>query len=332
MRAVQLSQQAPIEQAPLKATEREVPEPGPGRVRVKVAACGLCHTDLHTVEGDLPLHTSPIIPGHQVVGTVEALGEGVTSLKKGDRVGMAWLHEACGTCRFCRSGQENLCEHARFTGWDADGGYAEYTTVGADWVYRVPEGIGDVEATPLLCGGIIGYRAFRLSGAREGSRLGLFGFGNSAHITIQIARHLGIEVYVYSRSANHRRHAEELGAAWVGEAGQKAPHPLDSAIMFAPAGPMVLPALEALDKGGVLALAGIHMTPIPELEYERHLYHEKVLRSVANSTRQDGHGLMELAAAAKVVTTTTVFPLEEANEALRQMKESELDGDAVLVP
>jgi propanol-preferring alcohol dehydrogenase len=331
MRAMQLTDPAPIETAPLRPTDLPVPEPGPGQVRVKVAACGLCHTDLHTVEGELPLRRRPIVPGHQVVGRVDRLGEGVESPAIGDRVGMAWLHRTCGTCRFCRSGRENLCEQGQFTGWDTDGGYAEYTLIGADWAYQLPAGLGDVEATPLLCGGIIGFRALRLSGARKGSRLGLYGFGNSAHITIQIARHLGIEVYVYSRSERHRRHAEELGAAWVGEAGERAPHPLDAAILFAPAGGLVPVALEALDKGGVVTLAGIHMTPVPELEYERHLYHEKVLRSVANSTRQDGRDLLELAAQAGVVTTTTTFPLEEVNQALRMMKESALDGDAVLV-
>ncbi len=332
MRALQLTDPAPIETSPLRLTDLPAPEPGPGQVRVKVAACGLCHTDLHTVEGELPLRRRPIVPGHQVVGRVDRLGEGVEALAVGDRVGMAWLHQTCGTCRFCRSGRENLCEQGRFTGWDVDGGYAEYTLIGADWAYELPAGLGDVEVTPLLCGGIIGYRALRLSGAGSGARLGLYGFGNSAHITIQIARHLGIEVYVYSRSNRHRHHAEELGAAWVGEAGERALHPLDAAIMFAPAGGLVPVALEALDKGGVLALAGIHMSPIPELEYERHLYHEKVLRSVANATRQDGRDLLELATQAGVVTTTTTFPLEEANQALRMMKESTLDGDAVLVP
>lgn len=332
MRAMRLHEQCEIERAPLRAEEVEKPEPGPGRIRVKVAACGLCHTDLHTVEGDIPLRRSPIIPGHQIAGVVDALGKGVERFSVGERVGIAWLHETCGKCRFCLSGRENLCERGRFTGWDTDGGYAEHTVVGADWAYALPEGIGDVEATPLLCGGIIGYRALRLSGAVSGSRLGMYGFGNSAHITIQVARHLGCEVYVFTRSEDHKRHAEELGAAWIGEARDTPPHPLDAAIMFAPAGALVPEALRVLDKGGTLALAGIYMTPVPGLDYERHLYHEKVVRSVANSTRHDGEELLRVAAEIPVVTTTTTYPLEEANTALLEMKRSAISGDAVLVP
>ncbi len=331
MRAMRLHDQRPIERSPLRAEEVEQPDPGPGQIRLKVAACGLCHTDLHTVEGDIPLRKQPIIPGHQIAGVVDALGEGVDRFAVGDRVGMAWLHEACGECGFCRTGRENLCHEGRFTGWDVDGGYAEYTLVGADWAYELPEGIGDVEATPLLCGGIIGFRAFRLTGAGPGARLGLYGFGNSAHITIQVARHLGCEVYVFTRSDGHKRHAEELGAIWIGEADDVPPHPLDAAIMFAPAGPLVPEALHAMDKGATLVLAGIYMTPIPELDYERHLYHEKVIRSVANSTRTDGEELLRLAAEIPVVTTTSTYELEGVNEALLDMKKSALNGDAVLV-
>lgn len=326
-----LEEQAPIEEQPLEMREVDRPEPGPGRIRVKVSACGLCHTDLHTVEGDLELHKQPIIPGHQIVGTVDALGEGTGRFQPGDRVGMAWLHEACGECEYCRMGMENLCEDALFTGWDVDGGYAEYTTVGEQWAYPIPAGIGDVEATPLLCGGIIGYRAFRLSGAASGKRLGLYGFGNSAHMTIQVARHAGCEVYVFTRSEEHRRHAEQLGAVWVGEAGDPLPEKMNASIMFAPAGGLVPPAMAALDKGGTLALAGIWMSPIPEMDYEEHLYHEKVLRSVANSTREDGEKLLELAAEIPIETTTTTFPLEEVDEALLGMKESRFNGDPVLV-
>lgn len=331
MRVMRLHEQGPVENAPLQAEELEMPEPGPGQIRVKVGACGLCHTDLHTVEGDLELHRSPVVPGHQVAGTVESVGEGVTRFAVGDRVGVAWLHQACGSCRYCLRGNENLCENALFTGWDVDGGYAEMMLVGADWAYRLPEGLTDVEATPLLCGGIIGYRAFRLTGAGSGSRLGLFGFGNSAHITIQVARHLGCEVYVFTRSPDHGKHAEELGAAWVGEAGDTPPCPLDAAIMFAPAGPLVLPALECLDSGGTLTLAGIYMTPIPEMDYSRHLYREKVVRSVANSTRRDGEELLQLAAEIGITTTTTSYPLEDVNRALLDMKNSAINGDAVLL-
>lgn len=332
MRAMMLYEQNAIESAPLTLADVEAPEPSTGQLRLQVNACGLCHTDLHTVEGDIPLRKQPVIPGHQIAGVVDAIGPEVTRFAVGDRVGIAWLHETCGACRFCRSDSENLCELGRFTGWDVDGGYSEFVVVGADWAYALPEGIGDVDATPLLCGGIVGYRAFRLSGARGGSRLGMYGFGNSAHITIQVARHLGCEVYVFTRSADHKRHAEELGAVWVGEAGETPPHNLDASIMFAPAGPLVPEALRVLDKGGTLALAGIYMSPIPQLEYETHLYHEKVVRSVANSTRRDGEELLRLAAEIPVSTTTRSFPLEEANRALLEMKQSAFNGDAVLVP
>ena len=331
MRAMRLHEQCPIEESPLQSAEVERLDPGPGQIRLKVSACGLCHTDLHTVEGDIPLRKQPITPGHQIAGVVDALGEDVDRFALGDRAGMAWLHEACGRCGFCRSGRENLCREGRFTGWDVDGGYAEYALVGADWAYALPTGIGDVEATPLLCGGIIGYRAFRLTGVSSGARLGLYGFGNSAHITIQVARHLGCEVYVFTRSEDHKRHAETLGAVWTGEAHESAPHPLDAAIMFAPAGHLVPEALRALDKGATLALAGIFMTPVPELDYERHLYHEKVVRSVANSTRTDGEELLRLAAEIPVVTTTSTYELEGANEALLDLKRSAVNGDAVLV-
>jgi propanol-preferring alcohol dehydrogenase len=327
-----LHQQSAIEDAPLTLADVAPPEPNADQLRMRVNACGLCHTDLHTVEGDIPLRKQPVIPGHQIAGVVDAVGPDVTRFAVGDRVGIAWMHETCGTCRFCRSDSENLCEMGRFTGWDVDGGYCEFVVVGADWAYALPEGIGDVEATPLLCGGIVGYRAFRLSGAESGSRLGMYGFGNSAHITIQIARHLGCEVYVFTRSADHKRHADELGAVWVGEAGDMPPHALDASILFAPAGALVPEALRALDRGGTLALAGIYMSPVPQLEYETHLYHEKIMRSVANSTRRDGEELLRLAAAIPVTTTTRVFPLEEANRALLEMKQSAFNGDAVLVP
>lgn len=323
--------QAAVETAPLRLEDVEIPDPGTGRIRVKVKACGLCHTDLHTVEGDFDLRKRPIIPGHQIAGTVDALGEGVTRFKIGDRVGIAWLHEACGECRFCRSERENLCVNGRFTGWDTDGGYAEYTTVGEDWAYPVPEGVGDVEATPLLCGGIVGYRAFRLTGAKAGTRLGMYGFGNSAHVTIQVARHLGCEVYIFTRNPEHKKHAEELGAVWIGEVPEEPPHPLDASIMYAPAGELVPPALRILDRGGTLVLGGIYMTPVPEMDYIPHLWDSKIMRSVANATRRDGEELLTYAAEIPIVTRTTTFPLEEANEALLKMKRSEITGDAVLV-
>ncbi len=332
MRAMVLHEQAPVETAPLRLEEVELPDPGEGEIRITIEACGLCHTDLHTIEGDFELRKRPIIPGHQVVGRVEALGAGVTRFTIGDRAGIAWLYGTCGTCRFCRSGRENLCREGRFTGWDVDGGYAESIVVGEAWTYPIPEGIGSVEATPLLCGGIVGYRALRHTEPGAGKRIGLYGFGNSAHVTIQIARHLGCEVAVFTRDPDHQRHAEELGAVWVGRVPEEPPFPLDAAIMFAPAGQLVPPALRMLDRGGILVLGGIFMTPIPEMEYLPHLWDEKVIRSVANATRKDGRELLEYAAMIPIRTETSPFPLEEANEALRKMKSSAISGDAVLVP
>jgi len=332
MRAMVLHEQKPIEEKPLVLEDVPRPEPGPGRIRVRVEACGLCRTDLHTVEGDLTLHRTPLIPGHQIAGTVDALGPGTDRFAIGDSVGIAWLHETCGKCRFCHSGRENLCRAGRFTGWDVDGGYAEYTTVGADWAYSLPGGLDPVSATPLLCGGIVGYRGLKMARPEPGRRLGLYGFGNSAHVIIQVARHFGCEVAVFTRSAEHKRHAEELGAAWVGSVPERPPWPLEAAIMFAPAGPLVPEALQALDRGGTLVLGGIYMTPVPEMEYLPHLWDEKVLRSVANATRADGEELLSVAAAIPVVTETSTFALEDVNEALLQIKESRLTGDAVLVP
>ncbi len=332
MRAMVLHEQAPIETAPLRLEDIEIPEPGAGEIRIKVDACGLCHTDLHTIEGDFELRKEPIIPGHQIVGPVDALGEGVTRFGIGDRVGIAWLHETCGACRFCRSGRENLCLKGRFTGWDVDGGYAEYTLVSEDWAYPIPDGIDAVDATPLLCGGIVGYRALRYTDPAPGKRIGMFGFGNSAHVSIQVARHLGCEVAVFTRDPDHQRHAEELGAVWVGTVPEAPPFPLDAAIMFAPAGTLVPPALRMLDRGGVLVLGGIFMTPVPEMEYLPHLWDEKVIRSVAHATREDGQELLRYASEIPIITETTQFPLEEANEALLQMKSSKITGDAVLVP
>lgn len=332
MRAMVLHEQAPMETIPLLLEDIEVPEPGAGKIRVRVAACGLCHTDLHTIEGDFELRKKPIIPGHQIVGSVETFGEGVTRFGIGDRVGIAWLHGTCGACRFCRSGRENLCLEGRFTGWDVDGGYAEFTLVSEDWAYPIPDGIGEVEATPLLCGGIVGYRALRHTAPEPGKRIGMFGFGNSAHVTIQVARHLGCEVSVFTRDPDHKRHAEELGAVWVGTVPEEPPFPLDAAIMFAPAGLLVPPALRMLDRGGILVLGGIYMTPVPEMEYLPHFWDEKIIRSVANATREDGQELLRYASEIPIVTETTRFPLEEANEALLKMQSSEITGDAVLVP
>jgi propanol-preferring alcohol dehydrogenase len=305
------------------------PTPGSGEVRVKVNVCGLCHTDLHTVEGDLPLHKRPVIPGHQVVGVVDALGSGVTAYKEGDRVGIAWLHSTDGTCEYCRRGLENLCVNGRFTGYDVDGGYAEYSVVPAEFCYPIPDAFSDEHAAPLLCAGIIGYRSYRLTGIRPGENLGLYGFGASAHLVIQLALYHKCNVSVFTRSEAHRAHAGELGAVFTGRAEDTPPEPLHAAIIFAPAGSLVREALRVLRKAGTLALAGITMSQIPALDYEL-LYHEKVLRSVANATRQDGLEFLQLAGEVPLKTEIQVFDLAEANQALQKLKKSEIRGAGVL--
>ena len=293
MRAMVLHEPKDITQKPLQLEDIPVPEPAPGQIRIKVLACGVCHTDLHTVEGDLPLPKLPLVPGHEVVGVVDKLGEGVTRFGLGDKAGAVWLYRTCGQCKFCRSGRENLCENAMFTGYHVDGGYAEYMVVDEDFAYHLPTNLPDSEIAPLMCGGVIGYRAFVLSEAKPGQVLGLYGFGNSAHITIQVARHLDIRVFVFTRSPGHQQHALELGAEWVGRAEDTPPEGIDSAIIFAPAGPIVPQALRVLNPGGTIAMAGIYMTPIPEMPYDL-LYFERTLRSVANSTRQDAIELLKL--------------------------------------
>jgi propanol-preferring alcohol dehydrogenase len=325
-----LERPAPVEDAPLHLAERPLPKPGPGEVLLKVRACGVCHTDLHTVEGELELPRLPLVPGHQVVGMAEQVGPDVGRFRVGERVGVAWLHEACGRCKFCRTGRENLCPEARFTGLSVDGGYAEYLKAKADFAYRIPQGYDDQEAAPLLCAGIVGYRALRLSRIERGARLGLFGFGASAHIAIQVARHWDCRVYVFTRAAAHRRLAEELGAAWVGGAEDDPGVALQSAVIFAPAGRLVPRALERLDRGGTLALAGITMTPLPQMDYRRHLYHERAVVSVANATRQDGEELMKLAGEIRLRTHVEAFPLAEANRVLQLLKQSRIQASAVL--
>lgn len=329
MRAMVLRGPKPAEQSPLRLEDISSPEPGPGEIRIRVKCCGLCHTDLHTVEGDLPFARLPIVPGHQIVGAVDRVGSGATAYHEGDRVGVPWLYSTDGTCPYCRRGQENLCENARFTGLHANGGYAEQMVVSEAFAYPIPPGFSDEHAAPLLCAGIIGYRSFRLSGAKSGDRLGLYGFGASAHIVIQFARHLGCELYVFTRAPAHQELARKLGAAWVGAAGEKATAPLDAAIIFAPAGSLVPAALGATRKGGTVALAGITMSAIPQMDYDL-LYHERILRSVANSTRQDAREFLELAAAVPVRTEIETFPLERANEALQALKHSRIEGAGVL--
>ncbi|NOY80615.1 MAG: zinc-dependent alcohol dehydrogenase family protein [Kiritimatiellaeota bacterium] len=329
MKAAVLDSPGPIETGPLQVREIPAPSPGPGQVRLRVRVCGVCHTDLHTVEGDLELPRLPLIPGHQIVGTVDAVGPGVEAVGPGERVGVTWLYSSCGECGYCRRGLENLCDRVRFTGLHADGGYAEYAVVPAAFVHRLPAGFPDLEAAPLLCAGVIGYRSLRLSGVRPGERLGLYGFGASAHVCIQIARYWGCEVYVFTRSEEHRRHARELGAVWTGEARDTPPAELDAAVTFAPVGWIVPEALRVLRKGGTLAVNAVHLTPIPELPYSR-IYFEKTLRSVANCTRRDARELLDLAVRMGLRTDVESYPLAEANQVLERLKRSEVRGAAVL--
>lgn len=324
-----LREPKPAEEMPLADTDLPLPKPGPGQVRLKVRACGVCHTDLHLVEGEINLPKLPVVPGHQIVGQVDSVGESVTDMVLGERLGVPWLYSTCGVCDYCQRGLENLCDRARFTGQHVDGGFAEYMVVPASFAYRIPAGFADDQAAPLLCAGIIGYRSLRLSDIRPGGRLGLYGFGASAHVTLQIARYMGCEVYVFTRSKDHQRHALELGAAWVGQAQDTPPLELDSAITFAPAGWLVPEALRVLRKGGTLALNAIHMSPIPELPYDL-LYGERTVRSVANSTRKDAAELLRLAAEIPIHTDVELYSLSEANVVLQRLKHSEIRGAAVL--
>jgi len=309
----------------------DVPKPKPsrGQVLVRVHACAVCRTDLHVVEGELPVRKSPIIPGHQVVGVVEECGPEASMFRPGARVGIPWLHRTCGVCEYCRSQRENLCEAPEFTGWTHDGGYAEYAVAPEDFVYALPEGFGDLHVAPLLCAGIIGFRTLRVSGIARGGRLGMYGFGAAAHVAIQVARYWGIEVYAMTRDAHHRQLALDLGAVWAGGADEAPPHPLDAALLFAPAGELVISALKALKRGGTVALGGIHMSPIPQMDYSL-LYHERVVRSVANNTRADGEDFLKIAAAIPIHTELREFRLDEANEALNALKNDAIRGAAVL--
>jgi propanol-preferring alcohol dehydrogenase len=330
MRAMRLSRPAPIGSRPLHALPQPIPAPGPGAVRVRIDVCGVCRTDLHVVEGELAPRHEAVTPGHQIVGRVDAVGAGVTAPALGARVGVAWLHSACGTCRFCLRGDENLCVAPRFTGWDVDGGYAEFAIAPAPFVYELSDALAPEQAAPLLCAGIIGYRALRRARAEPGTRLGLWGFGASAHIAIQIARHWGCDVSVFSRAREHASLAEELGATWVGGSFDRPPAALDAAILFAPAGELVPAALERLDRGGTLAIAGIHVSDVPPLDYQRHLFEERTVTSVTANTRADGRALLALAAEIPIRTHVTGYPLARANEALLDLKEDRVRGAAVL--
>jgi len=329
MKAEILRTPKPVEKQPLETAELPVPEPGPDEIRIRVIVCGACHTDLHIVEGELKPKKTPLVPGHQIVGEVDKKGSNVNRFRVGDRVGVTWLYSACGHCAYCQHGQENLCDNARFTGYDHDGGFAEYTVVHADFAHPIPDGLPDIQAAPLLCAGVIGYRSLRLSEIRPGQRLGLYGFGASAHIAIQVARHWGCEAYVFTRSKKHREHALELGAVWTGSATDDPPASMDSSIIFAPAGEIVLEALRVLRKGGTVAINAVYMTPIPEMQYDL-IYYERTVRSVANCTRRDAEELLKLAKEIPLHTDVEVYSLSTANDVLRRMKQSQIRGAAVL--
>lgn len=333
MRAWRVERPGPIDSKPVRPARLPVPEPAPGELLVRVLACGVCRTDLHVAEGDLPVHRAGVVPGHEVVGEVVEAGDGVGgAFLAGDRVGIAWLRGTDGTCRFCLRGNENLCPESLYTGWDADGGYAEFAVVPAAYAHRMPDGYPVAELAPLLCAGIIGYRALMLAELPPGGRLGIYGFGASAHLAAQVALAEGAVVHVLTRSARARALALELGAASVGDEAKPPPEPLDAAILFAPVGDLVPPALEALDRGGTLSVAGIHLTDIPSLNYERHLFQERTLRSVTANTRADAKEFLQFAGEHHLRVTTTLYSLDQADRALADLAGGRVSGAAVLRP
>lgn len=331
MKATRLHKPGPIEGKPLHSEEVADPRPAKGQLLLKVLACGVCHTDLHIIEGDIRPPRFPLTPGHQVVGEVVAIGDGVEGWIIGERAGVPWLHKACKTCSYCLRGEENLCREAEFTGFHVDGGYAEAVVAQADYALKIPAEIQDEDIAPLLCAGIVGYRSLHKADLKPGDRLGLVGFGASAHLVIQVAVHWGHEVYVFTRGKKHRELAKQLGAAWVGDAEDEAPKSLDRAIIFAPSGSLVPIMLSKLRPGGTLALNAIHMTPIPEFSYDL-IWEERTLRSVANATYQDGVDFLALAAEIPVRAIVERYALEQANDALKDMKASKIDGAGVLIP
>jgi propanol-preferring alcohol dehydrogenase len=344
MKAWTLTKPAPVEKNPLQLSELPVPEPGDGQVLVRVTACGICRTDLHVVEGELPPRQPNIVPGHQIVGVIERAGGNAERYAHGARVGIPWLHKTCGQCIYCKSGRENLCDNPTLTGYSVNGGFAEYAVADENFVYPIPDGFDDVQAAPLLCAGIIGFRCLRIAGIERGAvvehakqggvnlggvNLGIYGFGAAGHVCLQVARYWGANVFVCTREEKHRRLAAELGAAWVGGTIDAPPEKLDASIIFAPAGELVPPALAALRKGGTLVLGGIHMSPIPSFPYPL-IYHERSIRSVANNTRQDGQDFLRLAAEIPVKTEIEIFSLAQVNEALNALKGDGIRGAGVI--
>ena len=334
MRAWHVDRPGPVDGGhPLALRDTPVPEPGPGELLLRVLVCGVCRTDLHVTEGDLPVHRPGVTPGHEVVGVVVGLGSGdVSGFAEGDRAGAAWLRSTDNTCRYCRRDAENLCPASTYTGWDADGGYAEYLTVPAAYAHRLPTGYDDQDLAPLLCAGIIGYHALKRAELPPGGRLGIYGFGGSAHLVSQVALAQGATLYVMTRGEQAQELARSLGASFVGGAADMPPEPLDSAILFAPVGDLVLPALAALDRGGTLAIAGIYLTDIPPLSYERYLFQERQVRSVTSNTREDAREFLALAQEHRLSVTTHRYDLDAAGQALADLKAGRFDGAAVLVP
>jgi alcohol dehydrogenase, propanol-preferring len=330
MQAWVVESPAPADAGPLRRIDRPLPEPGPGQVRVRVRCCGVCRTDLHLAEGDLPPRRPAVVPGHEVVGEVDVLGPGARRFAIGDRIGVAWLGGTDGSCRFCRRGEENLCTAPVFTGWDLDGGYADACLVDEGFAYPLPDALDDEQAAPLLCAGIIGYRALRCAAVPPGGSLGIYGFGGSAHLTAQVALAQGLRVHVFTRGEQNRRLAEELGADSVGAAADPSPEPLDGAILFAPAGELVPVALRALDRGATLAVAGIWLSRIPALDYADELFQERTLRSVTANTRADGEEFLHLAGRLGIRATTVAYPMAEAASALADLAHGRFGGAAVL--
>ncbi len=331
MRAMVLDRSADIDDSPLVLREVDEPHAGPGEVRIRVTACAVCRTDLHVIEGDLPEQQRPVIPGHQVVGVVDEVGADCRTIRRGDRIGIAWLRSTDGTCRFCRTSRENLCPASQYTGYHSDGGYGEYAVVPESFAYRLPGGFDDIVGSPLLCAGLIGYRALKRASVPEQGKLALVGFGSSAHVVLQIALHRGYETFVVTRSENHIRQAKEMGAGWAGTDPGDLPAKVDSAILFAPTGRLVPPVMASLERGGVLSIAGIHLTDVPSLNYEQHLFYDKEIRSVAANTREDGRELLAEAAEAGVRPHVKTYPLADANVALQDMKHSRVEGTGVLL-
>jgi len=331
MQAWAVVRPGPTDGGPLVRLDKPVPEPGPGQVRVRVSVCGVCRTDLHLAEGDLAPRRPLVTPGHEIVGVVERAGAGSARWREGDRIGVPWLAHTCGACRFCVAGRENLCTNPRFTGWDVDGGYADFAVVDEGYAYALPEAFGDEEAAPLLCAGIIGFRALRRANLPDGGRLGIYGFGGSAHITAQVALARGARVHVMTRSREAQELALQLGAASAGDADAAPPEPLDAAILFAPVGTLVPPALAALDRGGTLAVAGIHLSDIPPLNYQEHLFEERTLQSVTANTRRDGEEFLAEAARIALHVSTVAYPMDRAADALRDLAHDRVNGAAVLI-